>query len=113
MSRSTGSQARLLYAIIGWKTGLWRKCQPLALGFTLPTRLLFLASPLWLLTGLLLVADLFVPPLYINAFLLIDATATDDTRTEANLWVGANERHHGSSWPFLAVRRRRSCSSPA
>ncbi|MFE5301826.1 hypothetical protein [Streptomyces sp. NPDC056632] len=35
-------------------------------------------------------AGLFVTPLFINAFLLIDATATDDTRVEANTWVGAS-----------------------
>ncbi|MFE7113485.1 MFS transporter [Streptomyces sp. NPDC057575] len=80
----------ILYATIDWKAGLWRKYQLLTLGFTLPTTLLFLARPLWLLAALLLVAGLFVTPLFINAFLLIDATANDDTRIEANAWVGAS-----------------------
>ncbi|MGW9121166.1 MFS transporter [Streptomyces sp. NPDC055663] len=80
----------ILYATIDWKAGLWRKYQLLTLGFTLPTTLLFLARPLWLLATLLLVAGLFVTPLFINAFLLIDATANDDTRIEANAWVGAS-----------------------
>lgn len=80
----------ILYATIDWKAGLWRKYQLLTLGFTLPTMLLFLARPLWLLTTLLLLAGLFVTPLFINAFLLTDATATDDTRIEANTWIGAS-----------------------
>ncbi|MFF2805542.1 MFS transporter, partial [Streptomyces sp. NPDC058051] len=80
----------ILYATIDWKAGLWRKYQLLTLGFTLPTTLLFLARPLWLLATLLLLAGLFVTPLFINAFLLIDATASDDTRIEANAWVGAS-----------------------
>ncbi|MGW6875901.1 MFS transporter [Streptomyces xanthophaeus] len=79
----------LLYAALDWKTGLWRKYQLLTLGFTLPTALLFLARPLWLLALLLLLAGLFVTPLFINAFLLIDRTATNGTRIEANTWVGA------------------------
>ncbi|MFJ3841842.1 MFS transporter [Streptomyces sp. NPDC090054] len=80
----------ILYATLDWKTGLWRKYQLLTLGFTLPTLLLFLARPLWLLATLLLVAGLFVTPLFINAFLLVDATTGDDTRVEANTWVGAS-----------------------
>ncbi|MER6523113.1 MFS transporter [Streptomyces sp. NPDC001553] len=79
----------ILYATLDWKSGLWHKYRLLTLGFTLPTALLFLARPLWLLALLLLLAGLFVTPLFINAFLLIDATATDDTRNEANTWVGA------------------------
>ncbi|MGW6072025.1 MFS transporter, partial [Streptomyces anulatus] len=80
----------ILYATTGWKAGLWRKYQLLTLGFTLPATLLFLARPLWLLASLLFLAGLFVTPLFINAFLLIDATTTDDTRVEANTWVGAS-----------------------
>ncbi|MFE5512244.1 MFS transporter [Streptomyces sp. NPDC056529] len=80
----------LLYATIDWKTSLWRKYRLLTLGFTLPCTALFLARPLWLLATLLLLAGLFVTPLFINAFLLIDATASDDTRVEANTWVGAS-----------------------
>ncbi|MFF3020043.1 MFS transporter [Streptomyces sp. NPDC057939] len=80
----------ILYATLDWKTDLWRKYQLLTLGFTLPTLLLFLARPLWLLATLLLVAGLFVTPLFINAFLLVDTTAADDTRVEANTWVGAS-----------------------
>ncbi|MFF4323855.1 MFS transporter [Streptomyces sp. NPDC001568] len=80
----------ILYATLDWNTGLWRKYQLLTLGFTLPTLLLFLARPLWLLATLLLVAGLFVTPLFINAFLLVDATARDDTRVEANTWIGAS-----------------------
>ncbi|MER5966862.1 MFS transporter [Streptomyces sp. NPDC002057] len=80
----------LLYATIDWETSLWRKYRLLTLGFTLPCTALFLARPLWLLAALLLLAGLFVTPLFINAFLLIDATASDDTRVEANTWVGAS-----------------------
>ncbi|WP_329359922.1 MFS transporter [Streptomyces anulatus] len=80
----------ILYATTGWKAGLWRKYHLLTLGFTLPATLLFLARPLWLLASLLFLAGLFVTPLFINAFLLIDATTTDDTRVEANTWVGAS-----------------------
>ncbi|MFD9574653.1 MFS transporter [Streptomyces sp. NPDC059982] len=80
----------ILYATLDWKTSLWRKYQILTLGFTLPNLFLFLARPLWLLATLLLIAGLFVTPLFINAFLLVDATATDETRIEANTWIGAS-----------------------
>ncbi|MFH8692580.1 MFS transporter [Streptomyces anulatus] len=80
----------ILYATLEWKAGLWRKYHLLTLGFTFPATLLFLARPLWLLASLLFLAGLFVTPLFINAFLLIDATTTDDTRVEANTWVGAS-----------------------
>lgn len=80
----------ILYATIEWKTSLWRTYQLLTLGFALPAALLFLARPLWLLAVLLFLGGLFVTPLFINAFLLIDTTTTDDTRVEANTWVGAS-----------------------
>ncbi|MER6021905.1 MFS transporter [Streptomyces anulatus] len=80
----------IVYATLEWNSGLWRKYQLLTLGFALPSTLLFLARPLWLLASLLFLAGLFVTPLFINAFLLIDATTTDDTRVEANTWVGAS-----------------------
>ncbi|MFE3120380.1 MFS transporter, partial [Streptomyces niveus] len=37
-----------------------------------------------------MLAGLFVTLLFITALLLVDATATDDTRIEANTWVGAS-----------------------
>ncbi|WP_343298711.1 MFS transporter [Streptomyces sp. SID1034] len=79
----------IAYAALPWRSDLWRKYRILTLGFTTPALLLFLARPLWLLAALLLIAGLFVTPLFINAFLLTDATATDETRIEANTWIGA------------------------
>ncbi|MEU2951009.1 MFS transporter [Streptomyces xanthochromogenes] len=79
----------IAYAVLPWRSDLWHKYRILTLGFTAPALLLFLARPLWLLASLLLIAGLFVTPLFINAFLLTDATATDETRIEANTWIGA------------------------
>ncbi|MFE9374746.1 MFS transporter [Streptomyces sp. NPDC006711] len=79
----------IAYAVLPWHSDLWHKYRILTLGFTTPALLLFLARPLWLLATLLLIAGLFVTPLFINAFLLTDATATDETRIEANTWIGA------------------------
>ncbi|MGW0669849.1 MFS transporter [Streptomyces sp. NPDC002746] len=80
----------LLYATTPWHQPLWQKYRLLTLGFALPACFLVLAHPLWLLALLLLLCGLFVTPLFINAFLLLDATATDDIRIEANTWVGAS-----------------------
>ncbi|MGW8726294.1 MFS transporter [Streptomyces sp. NPDC055808] len=79
----------IAYAALPWRSDLWHKYRILTLGLTTPALLLFLARPLWLLATLLLIAGLFVTPLFINAFLLTDATATDDMRIEANTWIGA------------------------
>lgn len=81
----------LLYAIL--PTGrlpLWTLYRLLTAGFALPACFLLLARPPWALGALLLLSGLFVTPLFISAFLLIDAHATDDVRTEANTWVGAS-----------------------
>ncbi|WP_285566692.1 MFS transporter [Streptomyces sp. RTGN2] len=80
----------LLYATITWNQALWQKYRLLTLGFAIPACFLVLAHPLWLLALLLVVCGLFITPLFINAFLLLDATATDDIRIEANTWVGAS-----------------------
>ncbi|MER5561231.1 MFS transporter [Streptomyces sp. NPDC002506] len=79
----------IAYAALPWRSDLWHKYRILTLGLTTPALLLLLARPLWLLATLLLIAGLFVTPLFINAFLLTDATATDDMRIEANTWIGA------------------------
>ncbi|MFE5098083.1 MFS transporter [Streptomyces sp. NPDC056638] len=80
----------LLYATTTWRQPLWQKYRLLTLGFAIPACFLVLAHPLWLLALLLVTCGLFVTPLFINAFLLLDATATDDIRIEANTWVGAS-----------------------
>ncbi|MCX5387506.1 MFS transporter [Streptomyces sp. NBC_00083] len=79
----------IAYAALPWRSDLWHKYRILTLGLTTPVLLLFLARPLWLLATLLMIAGVFVTPLFINAFLLTDATATDDMRIEANTWIGA------------------------
>ncbi|MFD4767318.1 MFS transporter [Streptomyces niveus] len=80
----------ILYATLTLTSSHWHIYRILALAFALPACFLFLARPLWLLATLLMLAGLFVTPLFITAFLLVDATATDDTRIEANTWVGAS-----------------------
>ncbi|MBT2411119.1 MFS transporter [Streptomyces sp. ISL-12] len=68
----------------------WTLYRLLTAGFALPGCFLLFARPPLLLAALLLLSGLFVTPLFITAFLLLDATATDDVRTEANTWVGAS-----------------------
>ncbi|MGI5461065.1 MFS transporter [Streptomyces sp. CA-249302] len=80
----------IAYGLVPWEADLWHKFRLLVLGFALPACFLFAARSLWLLAALLLCAGLFVTPLFINAFLLVDATVTDDVRNEANTWVGAS-----------------------
>lgn len=81
----------LLYAILPTdRLPLWTLYRLLTAGFALPACFLLLAQPPWALGTLLLLSGLFVTPLFISAFLLIDAHATDDVRTEANTWVGAS-----------------------
>lgn len=80
----------ILYATLTLTSSHWRTYRLLAFAFALPGCFLFLAQPLWLLATLLFLAGLFVTPLFINAFLLVDATATENTRIEANTWVGAS-----------------------
>jgi NADH:ubiquinone oxidoreductase subunit 5 (subunit L)/multisubunit Na+/H+ antiporter MnhA subunit len=48
------------------------------------------AHPLWLLALLLVLSGLFVTPLFINAFLLVDAPISEGSRHEANTWIGAS-----------------------
>ncbi|MGP3749948.1 MFS transporter [Streptomyces sp. IBSNAI001] len=69
---------------------LWTLYRLLTAGFALPACFLLLAQPPWALGALLLLSGLFVTPLFISAFLLVDAHATDDVRTEANTWVSAS-----------------------
>ncbi|MYT68293.1 MFS transporter [Streptomyces sp. SID8367] len=81
----------LLYAAL--PTGripLWRLYRLLTAGFAAPACLLPLAHTPWLLAVLLAASGLFVTPLFITAFLLVDAHATDDVRTEANSWIPAS-----------------------
>ncbi|MGW3956836.1 MFS transporter [Streptomyces sp. NPDC004752] len=86
-----GVAGGLLYSILPThRLPLWTLYRLLTTAFALPACLLPLAGPLWLLGLLLLTSGLFVTPLFITAFLLIDTTATDDVRIEANTWVAAS-----------------------
>ncbi|MFF6937631.1 MFS transporter [Streptomyces sp. NPDC008312] len=81
----------LLYAVLPThRLPLWTLYRLLTAGFALPACFLLLARPPWALGALLLLSGLFVTPLFISAFLLVDAHATDDVRTEANTWIGAS-----------------------
>ncbi|MBL1288107.1 MFS transporter [Streptomyces sp. NPDC057067] len=81
----------LLYAVLPThRIPLWTLYRLLTAGFALPGCFLLLARPPWALGALLLLSGLFVTPLFISAFLLVDAHATDDVRTEANTWIGAS-----------------------
>ncbi|MFE4218572.1 MFS transporter [Streptomyces sp. NPDC056844] len=81
----------LLYAALPThRLPLWALYRLLTAGFALPGCFLLLARPPWALGALLLLSGLFVTPLFISAFLLVDAHATDDVRTEANTWIGAS-----------------------
>ncbi|WP_329212285.1 MFS transporter [Streptomyces sp. NBC_01708] len=81
----------LLYAALPTnRLPLWTLYRLLTAGFALPGCFLLLARPPWALGALLLLSGLFVTPLFISAFLLVDARATDDVRTEANTWIGAS-----------------------
>ncbi|WP_327713250.1 MFS transporter (plasmid) [Streptomyces sp. NBC_00464] len=81
----------LLYAVLPTsRLPLWTLYRLLTVGFALPACFLLLARPPWALGALLLLSGLFVTPLFISAFLLVDAHATDDVRTEANTWVAAS-----------------------
>ncbi|MFB7764203.1 MFS transporter [Streptomyces xiamenensis] len=81
----------ILYALLPTqRLPLWTTYRLLTVGFALPAALLVFAQPAWLLATLLASAGLFVTPLFITAFLLVDATATDSVRIEANTWVGAS-----------------------
>ena len=80
----------IVYGILPWKIDLWRKYRILMLGFALPCCLLIAARPLWILALLLVLSGLFVTPLFINAFLLVDDAIPEDSRHEANTWIGAS-----------------------
>ncbi|WP_043257895.1 MFS transporter [Streptomyces sp. Tu6071] len=81
----------LLYALLPTqRLAPWTLYRLLTAGFALPACFLLAARPPWALALLLLLSGLFVTPLFITAFLLIDTHATDDVRTEANTWVGAS-----------------------
>jgi MFS family permease len=79
----------IAYGLLRWNSDLWRKYRILAAGFAIPACLLFTARPLWLLATLLVLSGLFVTPVFINAFLLVDSTIDERLRHEANTWVGA------------------------
>lgn len=85
-----GVAGGIIYGVVAWNDNLWRKYQLLALGFMVPTSLLFLAEPLWAFGVLLVLSGLFVTPIYINAFLLVDEVIPDHVKHEANIWVGAS-----------------------
>ncbi|GHI99307.1 MFS transporter [Streptomyces olivaceus] len=81
----------LLYAVLPTRRiPPWTLYRLLTAGFALPGCFLLLAHQPLVLAVLLLLSGLFVTPLFITAFLLLDATATDDVRVEANTWVGAS-----------------------
>lgn len=80
----------IAYGVIRWDADLWRKYKMLTLGFAIPSCFLVAAQPLWLLALVLLLAGLFVTPIFINAFLLVDQEIPADSRNEANTWVSAS-----------------------
>lgn len=80
----------IAYGVLRWNSDLWTKYRILAAGFAIPACLLFTAEPLWLLALLLVLSGLFVTPVFINAFLLVDHTIDERLRHEANIWVGAS-----------------------
>jgi MFS family permease len=80
----------VLYGAVPWKADLWRKYRILTLGFAVPACFFVIAQPLWLLAIVLVCTGLFVTPVFINAFLLVDRDIRADTRHEANTWVAAS-----------------------
>jgi len=80
----------VVYGAAPWKADLWRKYRILTLGFAVPACFFVIAQPLWLLAVVLLCAGLFVTPIFINAFLLVDRDIPANCRNEANTWVAAS-----------------------
>lgn len=58
-------------------------------GFLVASVLIFLGNSLGILAGVLFFMGLFVTPIYISAYLLIDSSIPEDQRYEANVWVGS------------------------
>ncbi|GAA3463397.1 MFS transporter [Saccharothrix longispora] len=79
----------IAYGALRWDADLWRKYKVLTLGFAIPSCFLVAVRPLWLLALLLLLSGLFVTPIFINAFLLVDREIAADSRNEANTWISA------------------------
>lgn len=80
----------VVYGFVKWDADLWHRYRVLTLGFTLPACLFIVADPLWALAAVLICTGLFVTPIFITAFLLVDREVAADARHEANTWVGAS-----------------------
>ncbi|GAB7189025.1 hypothetical protein ATKI12_8856 [Kitasatospora sp. Ki12] len=80
----------IAYGALRWETGLWQKYRSLVTGFALPCCLLPFATTPWVLGVLLLLAGLFVTPIFSSAYLLVDDVISQRTRYEANAWVGSS-----------------------
>lgn len=80
----------VIYGAVPWKADLWHRYRVLTLGFAIPACFFVVAQPLWLLAIVLICAGLFVTPIFINAFLLVDRDIPADSRHEANIWVAAS-----------------------
>ncbi|MBW4717317.1 hypothetical protein [Saccharothrix obliqua] len=61
-----------------------------SVAFCWPWWVSLVLRPLWLLATLLVLSGLFVTPVFINAFLLVDSSIDERLRHEANTWVGAS-----------------------
>jgi len=78
------------YGLVPNTHGLWRKYRLLGVGLVLPACLLLFADALWALGALLVLSGLFVTPLYISAYLLVDKEIDGHVKHEANVWVGSS-----------------------
>lgn len=80
----------VLYGLVPREEGLWRKYRTLGLGLVAPACLLVAADPLWTFGALLVLSGLFVTPLFISAYLLVDKEIDRHVKHEANIWVGSS-----------------------
>jgi hypothetical protein len=85
-----GVTGGIVYGALHWEASLWTRHRLLATGFVIPCCMLAFADRPWLLGALLLLAGLFVTPLFGTAFLLVDSAISPHTRHEASAWVGAS-----------------------
>jgi len=80
----------VVHGALTWKAGIWTRHRIFATGFTIPCCLLIFGLSPWVLAVLLLIAGLFVTPLFGTAFLLVDEYIPRSMRHEASAWVGAS-----------------------
>ncbi|MET3811050.1 MFS transporter [Arthrobacter sp. UYEF3] len=79
----------VIYGALPWRLGLWKKYVYLGLGFLIPSCFMAFGTNLWSLMLILPLCGLFVTPLYINAYLLVDSVIPLRMRHEANAWLGS------------------------